>query len=57
MILKLKEENKVYLKDLIYLIKKKVKKATKHINDEMDEYAEEFYNDKKDKEKDDGFGL
>lgn len=30
--------------------KKEIEKATKHINDEMDEYAEEFYNDK---EKDD----
>lgn len=37
--------------------KKEIEKATKHINDEMDEYAEEFYNDKKDKEKDDGFEL
>ena len=37
--------------------KKEIEKATKHINDEMDEYAEEFYDDKKDKEKDDGFEL
>lgn len=37
--------------------KKEVEKATKHINDEMDEYVEEFYNDEKDKEKDDGFEL
>jgi hypothetical protein len=37
--------------------KKEIEKATKHINDEMDEYAEEFYNDKKDKEKDDGLSL
>lgn len=35
--------------------KKEIEKATKHINDEMDEYAEEFYNEKNDKEKDDGF--
>ena len=35
--------------------KKEIEKATKHINDEMDEYAEEFYKTKKDKEKDDGF--
>ena len=33
---------------------KEIEKATKNINDEMDEYAEEFYSDKKDKEKDDG---
>ena len=37
--------------------KKEIEKATKHINDEMDEYVEEFYYDKKDKEKDDGFEL
>ena len=37
--------------------KKEIEKTTKHINDEMDEYAEEFYNDKKDKEKDAGFEL
>ena len=37
--------------------KKEIEKATKHINDEMDEYAEELYNNKKDKEKDDGFEL
>ena len=37
--------------------KKEIEKATKHINDEMDESAEEFYEDKKDKEKDDGFEL
>ena len=37
--------------------KREIEKATKHINDEKDEYAEEFYSDKKDKEKDDGFDL
>ena len=37
--------------------KKEVKKATKHINDKMDEYAEEFYQTKKEKEKDDGLSL
>ena len=36
--------------------KKEIEKATKNINNEMDEYAEEFY-DKKDKEKDDSFEL
>ncbi len=35
--------------------KKEVEKVTKHINDEMDEYDENFYNDKKNKEKDNGF--
>lgn len=34
--------------------KKEIEKETKHINDEMDEYAEEFYETKKEKEKDDG---
>ena len=37
--------------------KKEIEKATKNINNEMDEYAEDFYDDKKDKEKDDGFEL
>ena len=37
--------------------KKEIEKATKNINNKMDEYAEEFYSDKKDKEKDDGFEL
>lgn len=37
--------------------KKEVEKATKHLNDEMDESAEEFYNTKKSKEKDNGLSL
>ena len=37
--------------------KKEIEKATKHINNEMDEAAEEFYQTKKDKEKDDGLSL
>ena len=37
--------------------KEEIEKANKHINDDMDEYAEEFYDDKKDKEKDDGLSL
>ena len=37
--------------------KKEIEKVTKNINDEMDEYAEDFYTDKKDKEKDDGLSL
>ena len=35
--------------------KKEIEKATKYINNEMDEYAEEFYETKK--EKDDGLSL
>ena len=37
--------------------KKEIEKATKHINDEINEAAEEFYDDKKNKEKDDDFEL
>ncbi len=37
--------------------KQQVDKSLKHINDEMDEAAEEFYHTKKDKEKDDGLSL
>ena len=37
--------------------KKEIEKATKHLNDEMDEAAEEFYKTKKDKEKDDSLSL
>ena len=35
--------------------KKEIEKATKHINYEMEESAEDFYTDRKDKEKDDVF--
>ena len=35
--------------------KKEIEKATQHLNNEMDEAAEEFYKTKKDKEKDDSF--
>ena len=37
--------------------KREIEKATKHLNNEMDEAAEEFYKTKKDKEKDDGLSL
>ncbi len=37
--------------------KKEIEKATKHINYEMEESSEDFYTDKKDKEKDDGLSL
>ena len=40
----------------MYLIKK-IKKATKYLNNEMDEATEEFYKTKKNKEKDDGLSL
>lgn len=45
---------KVGLKVLIYLIKKKLKKQPRILIIEKDEYAEYFYDDKKDK-KGDGF--
>lgn len=34
-----------------------MEKATKHLNNEIDEAAEEFYETKKNKEKDDGLSL
>ena len=37
--------------------KREIEKATKHLNSEMDEAVEEFYNTKKSKEKDDGLSL
>lgn len=37
--------------------KKEIEKATRNLNNEMDEVAEEFYNTKKSKEKDDGLSL
>lgn len=52
---KRKEERK--FKGFNLFSKKEIKKATKHINDEMDEYTEDFYTDKKDKEKDDDLSL
>ena len=52
---KRKEESR--FKGFNLLNKKELEKSTKHINDEMDEYAEEFYNYKKDKEKDDDLSL
>ena len=37
--------------------KKEIERATKHLNDKMDEAAEEFYKTKKGNEKDDGLSL
>lgn len=37
--------------------KKEIEKATRNLNNEMDEAAKEFYTTKKDKEKDDGLSL
>ena len=52
-----KRKEQSIFKEFNLFNKKEIEKATKHINDEMEEYAEEFYHDKKDKEKDDGFEL
>lgn len=37
--------------------KKEIERATRHLNNEMDEATEEFYTDKKNKEKDDDLSL
>ena len=52
---KRKEESK--FKGFNLFNKKEIEKATKNINNKMDEYARDFYNDKEDKEKDDDFEL
>lgn len=49
-----KRKNEKSFKGFNLLNKKEIEKATKHLNDEMDEAAEEFYKTKKDKEKDNG---
>ena len=59
---KLKEKQKGKNRDITpferkLFNEKEFEKATRHIKDEMDEYSEEFYNNKKDKEKDDGLFL
>lgn len=38
-------------------LRKKIKKATQHLNNKMDKAAEEFYKTNKSKEKDDGLSL
>jgi TRAP-type C4-dicarboxylate transport system substrate-binding protein len=50
-----KRKNEKSFKEFNLFNKGEFEKATKHINDEMDEYAEDFYQTKKGKEKDDGF--
>ena len=52
-----KREEKSRFKGFNLFNKKEIEKATKNINNEMDEYARDFYNDKEDKEKDDDFEL
>ena len=53
--IKRKEESR--FKGFNLFNKKEIEKATRNLNNEMDEVAEEFYTDKKDKEKDDGLSL
>src|SRR5574344_1620415 len=52
-----KRKNEKLFKEFNLLNKKEIEKATKHLNNGMDEAAEEFYKTKKDKEKDDGLSL
>ena len=47
--IKKKEESRI--KGFNLFNKKEIEKATRNFNNEMDEAAEEFYNDKKEKEK------
>lgn len=46
-----------YRKNFNLFNKQEINKSLKHINDEMEESAEEFYKSKNDKEKDDGLSL
>ena len=52
-----KRKEKSRFKGFNLFNKKEIEKTTKNINNEMDEYARDFYNDKEDKEKDDDFKL
>lgn len=49
-----KRKNEKSFKGFNLFNKKEIDKSTKHINDEMEEAADEFYKTKKDKEKDNG---
>ena len=51
------QEKLIIIRKFNLFNKKEIERATKHLNNEMDEVAEEFYTDKKDKEKDDGLSL
>ena len=52
-----RKANQEFIKKHNLFNKREIEKATKHLTDEMDEVAEEFYKTKKDKEKDDGLSL
>ena len=49
-----RKENQEFVRKHNIFNKREIEKVTKHLNDKMDETAEEFYKTKKDKEKDDG---
>lgn len=51
------QEKLIIIRKFNLFNKKEIERATKHLNNEMDEVAEEFYTDKKDKEKDDDLSL
>ena len=51
------QEKLIIIRKFNLFNKKEIERATKHLNNEMDEIAEEFYTDKKDKEKDDDLSL
>src|SRR5574344_958309 len=52
-----KRKNEKLFKEFNLFNKKEIEKSIRHINNEMDEAAEEYYQTKKRKEKDDGLSL
>lgn len=52
-----RKANQEFIKKHNLFNKREIEKATKHLTDEMDEAAEEFYKTKKEKEKNDGLSL
>ncbi len=52
-----RKTNQEYIRKHNIFNKREIEKATKYINDEMEESAEDFYVNKKYKEKDDGLSL
>ena len=54
---KVKRKEESRFKGFNLFNKKEIEKTTKHLNNEMDEAAEKFYNTKKGKEKDDALNY
>lgn len=52
-----RKANQEFIKKHNLFNKREIEKSTKHLTDEMDEAAEEFYKTKKEKEKNDGLSL